>query len=276
MSAQEPELERIIRDYSAMVQGALLRLGVPPPQLEDAAQEVFLVLSRRFGEFDAQRSLASWLWGIARGVASTQRRSVRRRERLAVAACAEPRREQHSAEDAVARSQAHGMLRVFLASLDEDKCAVFVLSEIEGCSGPEISARLHVNVNTVYARLRAARRRFDAAVEERRRRSQLVPAWIGFRWALPQVAKASLSTAMAAAIVLPSFEVVMQPNNAQMSERRTLDTSVTEVVAMTRSGLEPAKVEVEREISPMTMTLPALAVTAALGNDRQVGEKEHE
>ena len=54
-----------------MVQGALRQLGVEDGLLEEASQEVFLVLARRFAEFDAERSLASWLWGIARGVAST-------------------------------------------------------------------------------------------------------------------------------------------------------------------------------------------------------------
>ncbi len=263
MSAQEPELERIVRDYSSMVQGALLRLGVGPHQLEDAAQEVFLVLSRRFEEFDAQRSLASWLWGIARGVASTHRRSRRRRRRLVTSVSAEPRRPQASLDDAIAHSQARDMLRGFLASLDEDKCAVFVLAEIEGCSGPEIAARLDVNLNTVYARLRAARRRFDSAVEDHRQRAAVASAWFGLRFAMPKVATASLSTVMAAAVVVPSLDMVSEAPRGRVAQASQSQSSF-EPVAIARNPPEPAKVKVERDASPMPKTIPTLALAAAL------------
>jgi len=263
MSAGEPELERIVRDYSSMVQGALLRLGVGPHQLEDAAQEVFLVLSRRFEEFDTQRSLASWLWGIARGVASTHRRSLSRRRRLASSVSAEPRQEQPSLDDTIAQSQAREMLRAFLESLDADKCAVFVLAEIEGCSGPEIAARLDVNLNTVYARLRAARRRFDTAVEERRQRAAVASAWFGLRFGMPKVATASLSTVMAAAVVVPSMDMALDPPRSHVLEvSKTRDT--IETVAVARNSAEPAKVKVERDASPMPKTIPTLALAAAL------------
>ncbi|MGH1344835.1 MAG: RNA polymerase sigma factor [Nannocystales bacterium] len=263
MSAQEPELGRIVRDYSSMVQGALLRLGVGPHQLEDAAQEVFLVLSRRFEEFDTQRSLASWLWGIARGVASTHRRSLRRRRRLANSVSAEPRREQVSLDDTIAQKQARDMLRAFLASLDEDKCAVFVLAEIEGCSGPEIAARLDVNLNTVYARLRAARRRFDSAAEEHRQRAAVASAWFGLRLGMPKVATASLSTVMAAAVVVPSMDTVLDPPRVHVLEV-SHPKEAAKPVAATRKPSKLAKVQVERDAPPMPKTIPTLALAAAL------------
>ena len=45
-----------------------------------------------------------------------------------------------------------------LGTLDEDKRAVFVLVEIEEMSAPEAAEALGAKVNTVYSRLRAARR----------------------------------------------------------------------------------------------------------------------
>jgi RNA polymerase sigma-70 factor (ECF subfamily) len=48
---------------------------------------------------------------------------------------------------------------------------VFVLSELEEMTAPEISAALGVNLNTVYSRLRAARRDFDAALVRHRLRN---------------------------------------------------------------------------------------------------------
>lgn len=256
------ELDRIVRDYSAMVQGALRQLGVEPSQLEDASQEVFLVLARRFAEYDAERSLASWLWGIARGVASTQRRSRRRRTRLSTSFAAQPTLESASPDDIVARGQARDMLRAFLDSLDEDKCAVFVLSEIEGCSGPEIAARLDANLNTVYARLRAARRRFDDVVEQRRRGIAAASAWCGFRWGMPKVATASLSTVLAAAVVVPSMELAHEPPPVIVASHVTLGEPEIEAVA--RKAPRPAKVKVERNASPMPKALPTVALAAAL------------
>ena len=256
------ELDRIVRDYSAMVQGALRQLGVEPSQLEDASQEVFLVLARRFAEYDAERSLASWLWGIARGVASTQRRSNRRRTRLSSSFAAQPAAESTTPDDIIARGQARDMLRAFLDSLDEDKCAVFVLSEIEGCSGPEIAARLDANLNTVYARLRAARRRFDDAVEQRRRGIAAASAWCGLRWGMPKVATASLSTVLAAAVVVPSMDLAHERPPVVVASHVTLGEPEIEMV--TRKARNPAKVKVERNASPMPKALPTVALAAAL------------
>ena len=147
------------------------------------------------------------------------------------------------------------MLRAFLDSLDEDKCAVFVLAEIEGCSGPEIAARLDVNLNTVYARLRAARRRFDTAVEERRQRAAVASAWFGLRWGAPKVATASLSTVMAAAVVVPSLPMATEPARVYVPEVSRARASI-EPLAVAQIATRPAKVKSERDASPMTKTIP--------------------
>jgi len=190
--ASSTQVESIVRQHGGMVRRALRQLGVAPHLVDDAAQDVFVVLVRRVEDFDRNRSLSNWLWGIAKGVASGYRRSGRRRGRLHAALaesasagspgsrpgevearCGGAGRptwavsmpsDQRSVEQRVAGRQASEILAEFLTSLDEGKCAVFVMSEIEGCSGPEIAQRLSLNVNTVYARLRAARRSFDAAM----------------------------------------------------------------------------------------------------------------
>jgi RNA polymerase sigma-70 factor (ECF subfamily) len=45
-----------------------------------------------------------------------------------------------------------------------------VLAELEQMTAPEISSVLGVNLNTVYSRLRLARRDFDAALARHRAR----------------------------------------------------------------------------------------------------------
>src|SRR5262249_38059685 len=64
------------------------------------------------------------------------------------------------------------LLHALLAELDEAKRTVFVLGELEELSAPEIAEALGENVNTVYARLRAARARFDAAFRRHRERER--------------------------------------------------------------------------------------------------------
>ncbi len=176
-----PTFPVLYREHAGMVRRALRQLGVPPGHLDDAVQDVFVVLHRRIGDFEQDRSLKNWLWGIARGVASGYRRTQRRRDRLHAALPAPDG--PGLPERGVARQQAAAILDDFLGSLDADKCAVFVLSEVEGRRGPEIAELLDVNVNTVYARLRAARKRFDAAMERHRTPSRPVfAAWIPWAW----------------------------------------------------------------------------------------------
>lgn len=179
--APEP-FAALYQQHAGMVRRALRQLGVQPSQLDDAVQDVFVVLHRRIDEFERGRKLENWLWGIARGVASGYRRSQRRRDRLHASL---PAPEGPGLpERGVARREAAAILDEFLGSLDADKCAVFVLSELEGRRGPEIAEQLHVNLNTVYARLRAARQRFDDAMTDHREpaRRPFFVGWLGAMW----------------------------------------------------------------------------------------------
>ena len=208
-------IDAIVRAHGSMVRRALRQLGVPPEQVEDAAQDVFVVLVRRIDDFDRSRSLTNWLWGIAKGVASGYRRSGRRRGRLQHALTVEsvsPPRE--SSARAVAAGQAGKILERFLGSLDEGKCAVFVMAEIEGATGPEIARRLDLNLNTVYARLRSARRCFRDAVEDHHE-PNAAPLFAGLLPSLPKPSLAVGSAALAVALVLPIAAQDMSTIDAQ-------------------------------------------------------------
>lgn len=188
-----------------MVRRALRQLGVAPSNLDDAVQDVFVVLHRRIDDWDRERSLKNWLWGIARGVASGYRRSERRRDRLHAVLPAPERT--GLPERGLARTQAGAILDDFLGSLDADKCAVFVLSEIEGRRGPEIAELLDVNVNTVYARLRAARKRFDVAMARHHTPSRPVfAAWLSFSWPA-WLSKPAVAVGVSALAVVAATEV---------------------------------------------------------------------
>lgn len=147
----------------------LRRLGVSDAQLDDATQDVFLVVHRRLGDFESRSKIRTWIFGIVLRVASTYRRTAQRRR-------TEPLDEHVaestlSTEDLTERAEAGRLLRRLLDVLDDDRRAVFVLAELEQMTAPEVSAALGVNLNTVYSRLRSARRDINAALERLRTRS---------------------------------------------------------------------------------------------------------
>lgn len=161
-----PTLDAAYREHFKSVWRVLRRLGVPASQVDDATQDVFLVVHRKLEAFDGRAPLRSWILAIAVRVASDYRRGALRAradELGDTLADAAPTPAQRSEVQESIR-----LLHSVLAELDETKRAVFVLSELEQLSAPEIAGALGVNLNTVYSRLRAARRQFDAALARRR------------------------------------------------------------------------------------------------------------
>jgi RNA polymerase sigma-70 factor (ECF subfamily) len=151
------------------------RLGVSALHLDDVVQEVFLVVHRRLAEFEARSSLKTWLFAITRRVVGDYRRSARRKPSEPIGNF-EPEANPSCAADAqLVRDEDARLLYSLLDELDEDKREVFVLAELEQISGPEIAAALGENLNTVYARLRAARSAFDAAVARHQARTRRAP-----------------------------------------------------------------------------------------------------
>jgi len=151
--AQPLTLRSVFEDEAPFVFRALRRLGVPERDLEDAAQDVFVVVHRKLAEFDRSMPIRSWLFGIARRVAAARfRRGYQRHE--------------VSTSDVDLASGAPGhdhgvdtrsLLDRALRELDAAKRDVFVLYELEGLSMPEIAAALECPLQTAYSRLHAAR-----------------------------------------------------------------------------------------------------------------------
>jgi RNA polymerase sigma-70 factor (ECF subfamily) len=161
-AAASSRFDDIYRDHVGFVWRNLRRLGVPEPEIEDAAHEVFMVVLRRLESFDGGAAITTWLYGIARGVASNRRRGELRRQRRHAEAPAPP--PPVSPVEQLERARAAAHVARFLAALTADQRAVFELFEIEGLRAHEVAEALDINVNTVYTRLRAARQRFLAFV----------------------------------------------------------------------------------------------------------------
>ncbi len=156
----------IFRSHADFVWRALIRHGVRRADAEDATQEVFLVVHRKLSAYEERGTLRAWLFAIARQVASHYRRSEARIERKteALMHAAPAKVDPH---DAAERAEAAALVRAFLDGLDDAHAAVFYLAEVEGLTAPEVATATDTNLNTVYGRLRVARRRFEEMLSRR-------------------------------------------------------------------------------------------------------------
>jgi RNA polymerase sigma-70 factor (ECF subfamily) len=167
--AEEPrrplDFAAVYEQHFAFVWRVARRLGVPEAALDDVCQDVFVIVHRRLGEFEGRSSLKTWVYGILHNVVLTWRRTSRRKD---------PARAEidpdllldtaNGPHEAASGAQAARIAHAMLATLGDEKRTIFVLVELEGMSVPEAAEATGANLNTAYARLRAARAEFAAAV----------------------------------------------------------------------------------------------------------------
>jgi RNA polymerase sigma-70 factor (ECF subfamily) len=144
---------------------SLRRLGVPEAAVDDAAQQVFWVLSNKLPDLPSGCE-RTFLFRTAAGVAANARRSARLRGREVSDADAVARSpsEALTPEELVRLKQARLILDDILDGMDPDYRAVFVLAELEGMAVPAIAELLEIAGGTAASRLRRAREIFHAAL----------------------------------------------------------------------------------------------------------------
>ncbi|MEJ7735374.1 MAG: sigma-70 family RNA polymerase sigma factor [Polyangiaceae bacterium] len=169
-----PSFPTLYDDNVDFVWRSLRRLGVSDAALDDALQEVFVVVHRRLPEFERRAAVRTWLFGICMHVARTDRRRRRRRDPPGVEIDDDvlPGPQGDGPDDRVETAQGVQLVHRLLEELDDDKRAVFVLAELEQMSTFEIAEALGVKRNTVASRLRAARLEFEQAVARHRARER--------------------------------------------------------------------------------------------------------
>lgn len=170
VAREVPAFAEVYREHAPFVWRVLRRLGVSPTDVEDACQEVFLVVHRKLGAFEHRSSVRTWLYGIAVRCAADHRRRVRRTPEAAVTPATDEPAIDPAQSDSIARRQARALLDEILDELDEPKRAVFVLYELEELTMAEVAAVVGCPLQTAYSRLHAARATVEAAVKRRRAR----------------------------------------------------------------------------------------------------------
>jgi RNA polymerase sigma-70 factor (ECF subfamily) len=158
-----PSFDEIYEVMFDFVWNLLRRLGLHDAELDDATQDVFMRVLKGLSEFQGRSKLRTWLGGIAVHVAADVRRNRSRRggDPLPLpSGLADPA---NGPLELAAAAQALRQLQQLLEELPDEQREVFVLTEMEQLTAPEISEALGVNLNTVYSRLRLARKAFAAA-----------------------------------------------------------------------------------------------------------------
>jgi RNA polymerase sigma-70 factor (ECF subfamily) len=153
----------LVESDSEFVWRSLRRLGVRPADADDAMQEVFVVAARRLDDIEHGRERA-FLFGIAARVASTRRRTARRRPEDGELGLTETFSDDPSPDELSELRQARPMLQQILDSMSDECRAVFILAELEELSAREIAESLGIPQGTASSRLRSARETFHAAV----------------------------------------------------------------------------------------------------------------
>lgn len=160
--------ERVYEQHGDFVWRTLQHLGVRDADLEDLAQEVFVVVHRRIGSFDGRSKLTTWLFGVCLHLVQRHRRRAYFRLEFLYAEPPE-RVDSETPEQRYAGAEASLRLEKLLDKLSPERRATFVLFEVEGASCDEIAELTAVPIGTVYSRLHLARKQVAQAAARLRR-----------------------------------------------------------------------------------------------------------
>ena len=161
-----PTLAELFQAHARFVWRVLAAHGIRDADIEDAAQEVFLIVHRRMEDWDPARAAArTWLYAIASRVAANHRKRVHHSREQSSAELEHPAGGVEP-EAEVDRSRLIVRLEQAIAALDDAKRDVFVLFELQELSMKEVADTVGCPVQTAYARLYAARRAIAEAIGE--------------------------------------------------------------------------------------------------------------
>ncbi len=169
---RDARLRQMVDHHFDFIWRSLRGLGVSPAAVDDAAQQVFLIASRKLDAI-ALGSERGFLFSTARGIAANFRRGQRRSPEVADdLALAGQHDVAPNPEQAASSNQAKAWLERFLEDLPQDLRTVFVLYELEGLTTTEIADLSDMPTGTVASKLRRAREAFHDAIKRLRAREE--------------------------------------------------------------------------------------------------------
>ena len=150
----------IFEEEAVFVRRVLRRYGLAPSELDDARQDVFLIVHSRWDTYDPSRPLRPWLYGICHRVAIALRRRRARVQYGEIPDVADPRR---LPDEELAAREAAAIADRAVQSIPGDRRDVFVLSEWEATDARDRTLDGHPAQHRLF-RLRLAREDFRRAI----------------------------------------------------------------------------------------------------------------
>lgn len=157
-------LRWLVKEHYDFIWRLLARLNVNAPEVDDAAQQVFMVLVTREGLTIKPGSERAFLYGVALRVAKEFRRKAQNSQNHVVP---DPDRLVDGAPDlesVAASNQARRQLQRILERMPDNLKEAFILFELEDLTVPQIAELLAIPTGTVASRLRRARALFQTEV----------------------------------------------------------------------------------------------------------------
>lgn len=139
----------------------LRRLGVHPADVEDDVQEIFLVLDRKWAEYDPSRPIRPYLFGIAFRVVASRKRRQRREVPETID---EPVASTPQPDEVLETTRSRKLVLQALGRIPLPRRAVLVMHDIDEIPMRDVTRALSIPLFTGYSRLRKARKEFEAAV----------------------------------------------------------------------------------------------------------------
>lgn len=156
----EARLRRVVSTHFDALWRFLRRLGIPESDVDDAVQEVILVVAKKLDQV-RDGSERSFVLSTAFRVASGMRRHIRRRREVHDGPILEHASAALDPEAATEQNRLALLLTQVLDQLSIELRAVFVLYELEDFTMAEIASSLELPPGTVASRLRRGREAFE-------------------------------------------------------------------------------------------------------------------
>jgi RNA polymerase sigma-70 factor (ECF subfamily) len=164
----EPDFDAVYRAHAARVARWSARLGGPTIDVDDAVQEVFLVVHRQLSKFRGDAQITTWLYRITENVVRHRRRKERIRRWLRGSAHdvgAKLVSSRPTPVEELERRQALQKVYRILDSMNERYRTLLILFELEELSGEEIAELTGTGVDALWVALHRAHAQFVQRME---------------------------------------------------------------------------------------------------------------
>lgn len=159
----------LVKRYERPVYHFLLAYTAHPEAAQDLTQESFLKAYERLPTLQDPKKFAGWLWGIARNLSRTWRRSPAQRPTASLHHMMEQGWEgpvQETSPSLQEQQERSRLLAIAMERLDEDDRALLALRYLKGHDLTDLQEVFHLNASALKMRLKRAREKLAAHLQK--------------------------------------------------------------------------------------------------------------